>query len=89
MKKKLDHILLGCVADDFTGASDAASFLAKQGIKTPVSYTHLDVYKRQAYRSPPSTKKCWKCAFLHTPTFSMDLTKNHKLLWKAYRDSQY
>ena len=34
MKKKLDHILLGCVADDFTGASDAASFLAKQGIKT-------------------------------------------------------
>ena len=34
MKKKLDHVLLGCVADDFTGASDAASFLAKQGIKT-------------------------------------------------------
>ena len=34
MKRKLDHILLGCVADDFTGASDAASFLAKQGIKT-------------------------------------------------------
>ena len=26
-------ILIGCVADDFTGASDAASF--------PVSYTHL------------------------------------------------
>lgn len=34
MKEKLDHVLLGCVADDFTGASDAASFLAKQGIKT-------------------------------------------------------
>ncbi len=29
-----DTIILGCVADDFTGASDAASFLAKQGIKT-------------------------------------------------------
>lgn len=34
MKKKPEHILLGCVADDFTGASDAASFLASQGIKT-------------------------------------------------------
>ena len=34
MKEKPDHILLGCVADDFTGASDAASFLANQGIKT-------------------------------------------------------
>lgn len=34
MKKRLDHIILGCVADDFTGASDAASFLAKKGIKT-------------------------------------------------------
>ncbi len=32
--KKSNHILLGCVADDFTGASDAASFLANQGIKT-------------------------------------------------------
>lgn len=29
-----NQIILGCVADDFTGASDAASFLAKQGIKT-------------------------------------------------------
>ena len=26
--------LLGCVADDFTGASDAASFLQKAGMKT-------------------------------------------------------
>lgn len=31
MKKKL---LLGCVADDFTGASDAASFIAESGMKT-------------------------------------------------------
>lgn len=31
MKK---NILLGCVADDFTGASDAASFIAKSGIPT-------------------------------------------------------
>ena len=34
LKERPEHILLGCVADDFTGASDAASFLAKQGIKT-------------------------------------------------------
>lgn len=34
MKTKPSHILLGCVADDFTGASDAASFLAGQGVKT-------------------------------------------------------
>lgn len=27
-------ILIGCVADDFTGASDAASFLAKSGLRT-------------------------------------------------------
>lgn len=27
-------IKIGCVADDFTGASDAASFLRKQGLKT-------------------------------------------------------
>lgn len=33
-KKKIEHLILGCVADDFTGASDAASFLAEQGIKT-------------------------------------------------------
>ncbi|MEY8336854.1 3-oxo-tetronate kinase [Lachnospiraceae bacterium 62-35] len=28
------NLKLGCVADDFTGASDAASFLREQGIKT-------------------------------------------------------
>ena len=28
------RIALGCVADDFTGASDVASFLANNGIKT-------------------------------------------------------
>ena len=27
-------ILIGCVADDFTGASDAASFLMSKGMKT-------------------------------------------------------
>lgn len=31
MKKKL---VMGCIADDFTGASDAASFLQKSGLKT-------------------------------------------------------
>lgn len=31
MKEK---IILGCIADDFTGASDAASFLVKGGMKT-------------------------------------------------------
>lgn len=37
MEKKTEHnknILIGCVADDFTGAGDAASFLANNGIKT-------------------------------------------------------
>lgn len=34
LKKQQNHILIGCVADDFTGASDAASFLAGQGIRT-------------------------------------------------------
>lgn len=29
-----EEIWLGCVADDFTGASDAASFLAQAGVKT-------------------------------------------------------
>ncbi len=28
------RLVLGCVADDFTGASDAASFLMEQGLKT-------------------------------------------------------
>lgn len=28
------RIVLGCIADDFTGASDAASFLAKAGLRT-------------------------------------------------------
>lgn len=32
--KKDNHIILGCVADDFTGASDVASFLSDKGIKT-------------------------------------------------------
>lgn len=30
----MNKIVLGCVADDFTGASDAASFFVKEGIKT-------------------------------------------------------
>ncbi|WP_442855527.1 3-oxo-tetronate kinase [Clostridium sp. Marseille-P2415] len=30
----MEKLLLGCVADDFTGASDAASFLVKAGLKT-------------------------------------------------------
>lgn len=29
-----NKILIGCIADDFTGASDAASFLAKSGLRT-------------------------------------------------------
>ena len=31
MNRKL---LFGCIADDFTGASDAASFIAKSGMRT-------------------------------------------------------
>ncbi|MEN6413084.1 MAG: 3-oxo-tetronate kinase [Veillonellales bacterium] len=34
MSNANDKLLLGCVADDFTGASDAASFLVKEGINT-------------------------------------------------------
>src|SRR5690625_7341179 len=30
----MSNILLGIVADDFSGASDAASFLVKQGVRT-------------------------------------------------------
>ena len=29
-----NRLLLGCIADDFTGASDAASFIAKSGMET-------------------------------------------------------
>lgn len=29
-----NHLILGCIADDFTGASDAASFLVKGGMQT-------------------------------------------------------
>jgi len=38
--KKRNMIELGVIADDFTGASDAASFLVKNGWKT-VLYTHI------------------------------------------------
>ena len=34
MGERKNTILIGCVADDFTGASDAASFLAKSGLRT-------------------------------------------------------
>lgn len=34
MKKEENNLFLGCIADDFTGASDAASFLVKGGLKT-------------------------------------------------------
>ena len=30
----MNSILWGCIADDFTGASDAASFFKKGGLKT-------------------------------------------------------
>ena len=28
------RLIIGCLADDFTGAGDAASFIAKSGMKT-------------------------------------------------------
>ncbi len=34
IKKITSKKILGCIADDFTGAGDAASFLAKKGIRT-------------------------------------------------------
>lgn len=33
MKKPFD-VKIGCIADDYTGASDAASFLKKGGLPT-------------------------------------------------------
>ena len=30
----LDSLFIGCIADDFTGGSDAASFLRKAGLRT-------------------------------------------------------
>ncbi len=36
----MGKLLIGCIADDFTGAGDAASFLAKGGLKT-VLYNEL------------------------------------------------
>ena len=31
---KMNRMLIGCVGDDFTGSSDAASFIAQEGMKT-------------------------------------------------------
>lgn len=30
----MSNIIIGCVADDFSGASDAASFFVKAGVRT-------------------------------------------------------
>lgn len=34
MRKKMASLWIGCIADDFTGGSDAASFLRKAGLRT-------------------------------------------------------
>ena len=34
MRNSLGKLLVGCIADDFTGGSDAASFLRKSGLRT-------------------------------------------------------
>ena len=40
--------MLAIIADDFTGALDTGVEFVHAGLDTtPVSYTHLDVYKRQ------------------------------------------
>lgn len=47
---KNNKIILGCIADDFTGASDAASFLQKAGLKVvlingvPINTIYIDSY---------------------------------------------
>ena len=38
-----------------TMASGNAAFIKKSDTMTPVSYTHLDVYKRQSYKCPTSS----------------------------------
>lgn len=49
MKRCQYGLKIGCVADDFTGASDAASFLLAQGLKTVlcngVSQANVDEYE--------------------------------------------
>ena len=44
----------------------------KNGIDTPVSYTHLDVYKRQflIWSNVPPLEKCSFCAFVQPPNSS-------------------
>ena len=44
-------ILIGCVADDFTGASDAASFLMSKGMKMPGLYAHRPVLSAEKHLS--------------------------------------
>ena len=45
----LDAVFLA-YGHDFPDALAAASYAGRMGYPIPVSYTHLDVYKRQAHR---------------------------------------
>lgn len=57
-------MILGCIADDFTGASDAASFLVKGGMTTlllcdnPDSWEKIDVSGRDAVVIALKTRNC-------------------------------
>lgn len=44
MKNKMESLLIGCIADDFTGGSDAASFLRKAGLRT-VLLSEIGLYE--------------------------------------------
>lgn len=57
-------MILGCIADDFTGASDAASFLVKGGMTTlllcddPASWKKIDVSSWDAVVIALKTRSC-------------------------------
>jgi uncharacterized protein YgbK (DUF1537 family) len=46
----LDSLCIGCIADDFTGGSDAASFLRKAGLRTILLNGNRDWEKLEALR---------------------------------------
>ena len=60
LRKEVEMAYIGIIADDFTGASDAASFLVKGGLRTKLyngtaslsdSSASLPLCRHSAYRS--------------------------------------
>ena len=48
--------VLGCIADDFTGASDAASFLVKGGMSVHF-ITAFRIYRRRTMKQADRRKR--------------------------------